>query len=62
MVLQGKTIYIWYPQERGDLKMIHNENNVLRGDELVASRGQLKKSEYGYLYIQNEHPRGFCIK
>ena len=25
---QTKAMFVWYPQERGDLKMIHDENNV----------------------------------
>ena len=40
---QAKDIFVWYPKERADLKMIHNENNVLMDYELVVARGQLKK-------------------
>ena len=40
---QAKAIFVWYPKERADLKMIHDENNVLTDDELVIVRGQLKK-------------------
>ena len=53
---------MWYPKEGPDLKMIHNENNVLTDDELVVVRGQLKKSKHVCLYIRREHPRGFCLK
>ena len=53
---------MWYPKERPDLKMIHDENNVLTDDELVVVRGQLKKSKHVCLYIRREHPRGFCLK
>ena len=49
---------MWYPKERGDLKMIHDEND----DELVVARNFLKKSKHGCLYIRNEFPRGFCVK
>ena len=35
---QPKTIFVWYPKERADLKMIHDENNVLTDDELVIVR------------------------
>ena len=31
---QAKAIFVWYPKERGDLKMIHDENDVLTDDEL----------------------------
>ena len=30
---QAKVIFVWYPKERADLKMIHDENNVLINDE-----------------------------
>ena len=53
---------MWYPKERADLEMIHDENNVLIDDELVFTRGLLKKSKHACLYIRNEHPRGFCQK
>ena len=59
---QDKAIFIWYPKERADLKMIHNENNVLTDDELVVVRDLLKKSRHACLYIRNEYPRGFCVK
>ena len=31
----GQDYFFWYPKERGDLKMIHDENDVLTDDELV---------------------------
>ena len=57
----AKVIFVWYPKERGDLKAIHEENHVLTDDELVVAIGLLKESRYGYLYIQNEYPRGFRL-
>ena len=58
---QAKDIFVWYPKERGDIKTIHEENDVLTDDELVAAREFFKKSKYGCLYIQNEFPRGFKL-
>ena len=52
---------MWYPKERGDLKTIHEENDVLTDDKLVAARGILRESRHGCLYIGNEHPRGFRL-
>ena len=26
---QAKAIFVWYPKERRDLKMVHDENDVL---------------------------------
>ena len=34
---QAKAIFVWYPKEKGDLKMIHDENDVLTDDELVVA-------------------------
>ena len=50
---------MWYPKERADLKMIHDENNVLTDDELVVVRDFSRKSKHACLCIRNEHPRGF---
>ena len=33
---------MWYAKERGDLKAIHEENDVLKDDELVVARVILK--------------------
>ena len=57
----AKAIFVWYPKERADLKMIHDENNVLTDDELVVVRDFLKKLKHACLYIRNEHPRGFKV-
>ena len=40
-----------YPKEREDLKMIHNENNLLTDVELVIARDFLRTSKHGCLYI-----------
>ena len=53
------TIIVWYPKERADLKMMHNENNVLTDDEFFIGRGLLKESKHACLYIRNEHPCKF---
>ena len=58
---QAKVIFVWYPKERADLKMIHDENNVLTDDELVIVRDFLRTSKHACLYVRNEHPRGFNV-
>ena len=58
---QAKAIFVLYPKERSDLKMIHDENNVLTNDELVVLRDFFKKLKHACLYIRNEHPRGFKV-
>ena len=52
---------MWYSKEGGDLKAMHEENDVLTDDELVVARAFLKKSKYACLYIRNEYPRGFKL-
>ena len=57
----AKAIFVWYPKERGDLKMIHDENDVLKDDKLVVVRDLLKKSKHACPYLCNEFPSGFRI-
>ena len=57
----GKAIFVWYPKERGYLKIIRDENEVLTDDELVFVRNLLKKSKHVCLYIRTEFPRGFSL-
>ena len=58
---QAGAIFTWYPKERGDLKTIHDENDVLTDDELVVVWGILRKSKNACLYIRNELPLGFKL-
>ena len=57
----ARAIFVWYPKERADLKMIHDENHVLTDDELVIVRDLLKESKHACLCIRNEHPRKFKV-
>ena len=61
LLRQAKIIFILHLKERGDLKMMHDENDVLTNDELVVVRGLLKNSEHACLNICNEFPRGFRL-
>ena len=48
---QAKSIFVLYPKARIDLKMIHDENDVLRDKELVVARDFLEKSNmHTYTY------------
>ena len=58
---QAKAIFVWYPKQRGDLKTIHDENDVLTDDKLVFARNFFKKLKYACLYVQNKFPRGFRL-
>ena len=39
---QAKAIFLWYLKERADLKVIHDDNDVLTDDELVVARDFLR--------------------
>ena len=58
---QAGTIFAWYPKEREDLKMIHDEIDMLTDDEYSIARGLLRKTKYACLYIQNEYPLEFRL-
>ena len=58
---QAKAIFVGYPKERGDLKTIHDENDVLTDYELVVARVFLKKWKYACLYIRNKFHSRFCV-
>ena len=49
---QVKAILVWYPKERADLKIIHDENNFLTDDELIIVMGMVKESKHTCLYIR----------
>ena len=58
---QAKAVFVSYPKERADLKVIHCENDVLTDDELVVVRILLRKSKHICLSIQNEYLRRFRL-
>ena len=58
---RAKAVFTWYPKERGDMRTIHEENDVLTNDELIVVKEHLKNAKQACLYIQNEYPRGFNL-
>ena len=56
---QAKAIFTWYPKERGDMRTIHKENDILTNDELIVVNEHLKNLKQACLYIRNEYSRGF---
>ena len=52
---------LWYPKKMADLKIVHNENNVLTDDELVITTDFLRTSKHACLYMRNENPRRFNV-
>ena len=58
---QAKQLFIWYPKERNDFRIIHEENDVLSNKELPLVKNKLKNSKYTCLFIRVEYPRCWCI-
>ena len=58
---QAKAIFTWYPKERGDMKTIHEENDVLTNNELIVVKEHLKNVKQSCLYIRHEYPPGFNL-
>ena len=58
---QDKAVFTWYPKERGDMRTIHVENDVLTNDELINVKEHLKNIKQACLYVRNEYPRGFNL-
>ena len=53
---EARAIFVGYPIEMVDLKMIYHEINMLTDGNLVIVRNILKMSKHACLYLQNEHP------
>ena len=43
---QAKMLYIWYPKNRTDLNIIHEENDVIEKGELARVKTQLKQGKH----------------
>ena len=54
---QAKILYIWYPKNRTDLNIIHEENDVIEMEELARVKDQLKWGKHTCLIMRMEHPR-----
>ena len=46
---QKKMLFLWYPHERSDLKLVDGETNIIEDIEDINQ--QLKSSKYACLYI-----------
>ena len=56
-------LYVWYPKNRTDLNVIHEENDVIETQEELANvKKQLKQSKHTCLIMRMEHPRAYEIR
>ena len=56
---QAKMLYIWYPKNRTDLNIIHEENDFIEAGELARVKAQLKRGKHTCLIMRMEHPRAY---
>ena len=55
---KAKMLYVWYPKNRTDLNIIHEENDVIETpEELARVKAQLKQGKHTCLIMRMEHPR-----
>ena len=59
---QAKMLYVWYPKNRKDLNVIHEENDVIEMKEKLARvKAQLKRGKHTCLIMRMEHPRALRV-
>ena len=58
---QAKMLYVWYPKNRTDLNIIHEDNDVIEMGELARVKAQLKRRKHTCLIMRMEHPRAYEI-
>ena len=58
---QAKMLYVWYPKNRTDLNIIHEENDVIETEELANVKKQLKQGKHTCLIMRMEHPRAYRV-
>ena len=49
-------------QNRTDLNIIHEENEVIETEELARVKKQLKQGKHTCLFMRMEHPRAYEIR
>ena len=52
-------LFVLYPSERSDLRMIDEETNLMTPNDVSKIREQLKSEKHACLYVRPEHPRSF---
>ena len=58
---QAKMLYVWYPKNRKDLNVIHEENDVIETGELANVKEALKWDKHTCLIMRMEHPKAYMI-
>ena len=59
---QAKMLYVWYPKNRTDLNIIHEENDVIEmQEELAGVKEKLQRGKHTCLIMRMEHPRAYGV-
>ena len=58
---QKKQLFVWYPSEKSDLKLVDEETNLMEAHDLTEIKEQLKIKKHACLYVRLEHPRFFQV-
>lgn len=58
---QKKQLFVWYPSEKSDMKLIDEETNLMNHNDLAKIKEQLKREKHACLYVRLEHPRMFKV-
>ena len=58
---QAKMLYVWYPKNRKDLRVIHEENDVIEPGKLAIVKEALKKGKRTCIIMRMEHPRDYQV-
>ena len=53
----AKLFYVWYPKNKTDFSVIHEENDIIEMGELARVKAQLKRGKHTCLIMRMEHPR-----
>ena len=56
-------LYVWYPKNRTDLNIIHEENDIIETqEELARVKEKLKWGKHTCFIKRMEHPRAYEIR
>ena len=58
---QKKQLFVWFPSEKSDMKMVDEETNLMNFEDLNKVKEQLKREKHACLYVRLEHPRFFKV-
>ena len=58
---QAKMFYVWYPKNRTDFNVIHEENDVIHPEELARVKAELKRGKHTCLIMRMGHPRAYKV-